>query len=136
WVTSRILPLPPRRTTTSQPAVPRPGDGSGDRNAKRTRAEEERMATAREKMQQASEKLAQNATLAKQIGAVYKFVLEGDGGGTWTMDLRDTPKVVEGDGAAQCIITMNAGDYVDMMEGRVQGQQLFFMGKLRIDGDM
>lgn len=94
------------------------------------------MATARDKMKQASEKLAQNATLAKQIGAVYKFVLQGEGGGTWIVDLRDDPKVVEGDGDAQCVITMDASDYVDMMEGRAQGQQLFFMGKLRIEGDM
>ncbi len=94
------------------------------------------MATAKEKMQQASEKLSQNAALAKQIGAVYKFVLDGDGGGTWIMDLRDEPKVIEGDGDAECTILMAASDYVDMMEGRAQGQQLFFMGKLRIEGDM
>lgn len=94
------------------------------------------MATAQEKMQQASEKISQNAAMAKQIGAVYKFVLEGDGGGTWIMDLRNEPKVVEGDGDAQCTILMAASDYVDMMEGRAQGQQLFFMGKLRIEGDM
>jgi putative sterol carrier protein len=94
------------------------------------------MATAKEKMQQAAEKIASNTAMAKQIGAVYKFVLEGDGGGTWIMDLRDDPKIVEGDGEAQCTILMAAGDYVDMMEGRAQGQQLFFMGKLRIEGDM
>ncbi len=94
------------------------------------------MATAKEKMQQAADKISKNADQAKQIGAVYKFVLEGEGGGTWIMDLRDDPKVTEGDGDAQCTILMDAGDYVDMMEGRAQGQQLFFMGKLRIEGDM
>lgn len=94
------------------------------------------MATAKEKMQQAAEKIAQNAAMAKQIGAVYKFVLDGEGGGTWIMDLRDDPKVVEGDGDAQCTISMSAEDYVAMMEGRAQGQQLFFMGKLRVEGDM
>lgn len=94
------------------------------------------MATAREKMKEASEKIAKNASVASQIGAVYKFVLSGDGGGTWLMDLRDSPKIVEGDGDAQCTIKMDANDYVDMMEGRTQGQALFFMGKLQIEGDM
>jgi putative sterol carrier protein len=94
------------------------------------------MATAREKMNEASDKIAKNAALAKQIGAVYKFVLSGDGGGTWIMDLRDDPKVIESDGEAQCTLKLAASDYVDMMEGRVQGQALFFMGKLQIEGDM
>jgi putative sterol carrier protein len=94
------------------------------------------MATAREKMNEASDKIAKNAALAKQIGAVYKFVLSGDGGGTWIMDLRDDPKVIESDGEAQCTLKLAATDYVDMMEGRVQGQALFFMGKLQIEGDM
>jgi putative sterol carrier protein len=94
------------------------------------------MANAREKMNEASEKVAKNAALAKQIGAVYKFVLSGDGGGTWIMDLRDDPKVIESDGEAQCTLKLAASDYVDMMEGRVQGQALFFMGKLQIEGDM
>lgn len=94
------------------------------------------MATAKEKMQQAADKIAQNAATARQINAVYKWVLEGDGGGTWIMDLREDPKVIEGDGDAQCTLQMAASDYVDMMEGRAQGQQLFFMGKLRIEGDM
>lgn len=94
------------------------------------------MATAQEKMQEAAAKIAQNAALARQINAVYKWVLEGEGGGTWIMDLRDDPKVIEGDGEAQCTLQLAASDYVDMMEGRAQGQQLFFMGKLRIEGDM
>jgi putative sterol carrier protein len=31
---------------------------------------------------------------------------------------------------------MAAKDYVDMLEGRAAGQQLFFTGKLKIEGDM
>lgn len=94
------------------------------------------MKTAKEKMAEASDKIAKNAALASQIGAVYKFVLSGDGGGTWIVDLRENPKIVEGDGEAQCTIKMAGSDYVDMMEGRAQGQALFFTGKLQIEGDM
>lgn len=94
------------------------------------------MATAKEKMDEAAKKIAENAEQAKAIGAVYKFVLAGDGGGTWVMNLKDNPGVSEGEGDAQCTIKMAANDYVDMLEGRANGQQLFFSGKLKIEGDM
>ncbi|MBX3127152.1 MAG: SCP2 sterol-binding domain-containing protein [Polyangiaceae bacterium] len=94
------------------------------------------MATAKEKMDEAASKIATNQDAAKSIGAVYKFVLAGDGGGTWVMNLKDNPGVSEGEGDAQCTIKMAAGDYVDMLEGRANGQQLFFSGKLKIEGDM
>ena len=94
------------------------------------------MATAQEKMAEAASKIEANKDRVKEIGAIYKFVLGGEGGGTWIMDLRDNPGVREGDGDAQCTIKMTAKDYVDMMEGRVKGQQLFFESRLRIEGDI
>lgn len=94
------------------------------------------MPTAKEKMDEAAKKIADNSEKAAQIGAVYKFVLSGDGGGTWVMNLKDAPGVTEGDGTAACTIKMAASDYVDMLEGRANGQQLFFSGKLKIEGDM
>ncbi|MDX2055850.1 MAG: SCP2 sterol-binding domain-containing protein [Polyangiaceae bacterium] len=94
------------------------------------------MATAREKMAQIAQKVADNQDRVKELGAVYKFVLEGEGGGTWVLTFTNPPSVVESDGDAQCIIKMDANDCVDMLEGRTPGQQLFFMGKLRIEGDM
>lgn len=94
------------------------------------------MPTAKEKMDEAAKKIEDNKDKAAQIGAVYKFVLSGDGGGTWVMNLKDAPGVSEGDGPAACTIKMAANDYVDMLEGRANGQQLFFSGKLKIEGDM
>jgi putative sterol carrier protein len=94
------------------------------------------MATAKEKMDEAASKIETNKEAAQGIGAVYKFVLAGDGGGTWVMNLKDAPGVTEGDGDAQCTIKMAASDYVDMVEGKANGQQLFFSGKLKIEGDM
>ena len=44
--------------------------------------------------------------------------------------------IVAGDGEADCTITMAASDYVAMVEGRANPQQLFFTGKLTVDGDM
>ena len=94
------------------------------------------MATAAEKMEDAKKKIEANQEGAKQIGATYKFVLDGEGGGTWVMNLKDNPGVTEGDSEAQCTIKMAASDYVDMLEGKANGQQLFFSGKLKIEGDM
>ncbi|MCA9629162.1 MAG: SCP2 sterol-binding domain-containing protein [Myxococcales bacterium] len=94
------------------------------------------MATAAEKMAEAGEKIGGNKEKAAEIGATYKFVLDGDGGGTWIINLKDNPGVTEGDGDAMCTIKMAASDYVDMVEGKANGQQLFFTGKLKIEGDM
>jgi putative sterol carrier protein len=94
------------------------------------------MATAKEKMEEAKTKIEANKDAAAGIGAVYKFVLAGDDGGTWVMNLKDNPGVTEGDGEAQCTIKMAATDYVDMLDGKANGQQLFFSGKLKIEGDM
>ena len=94
------------------------------------------MATAAEMMTAADGKIKENPDAAKAIGATYKFVLDGDGGGTYVINLKDEVGVVEGDGDAMCTIKMASQDYVDMVEGKANGQQLFFTGKLKIEGDM
>lgn len=94
------------------------------------------MTTASEKMDQAATAIAKNASAASAVNAVYKFVLDGDGGGVWIVSLKGAPTITAGDGEAECTIKMAASDYVDMMEGRAQGQDLFFAGKLQIEGDM
>ena len=94
------------------------------------------MATASEKMNEIDSKIKANQDAAKGVNAVYKFVLSGDGGGTWIVDMKDNPGVKEGEGDSQCTIKMAANDFVDMFEGRANGQQLFFGGKLKIEGDM
>ncbi len=94
------------------------------------------MTTASEKMDQAAIAIAQNSAAASAVDAVYKFVLDGEGGGSWIVSLKGTPTITAGDGEAECTIKMAASDYVDMIEGRVQGQDLFFAGRLQIEGDM
>ena len=94
------------------------------------------MATCKELIARINEKISGDTSVASDFGATYKFVLVGDGGGTWVVDLKDSPKVSEGDGEADCTLSMDATDFVDLLEGRANGQQLFFQGKLRIEGDM
>ena len=45
--------------------------------------------------------ITKNAAAASAVGAVFKFVLDGDGGGTWIVSLKDTPSIVAGDGEVE-----------------------------------
>jgi predicted lipid carrier protein YhbT len=94
------------------------------------------MATASELFERIGEKIAGRKELLTSVGAVYKFVVEGDGGGTWLVDLKTGPKVTSGDGSAACTVRIPSADFVDLFEGRANGQALFFSGKLRVEGDM
>jgi predicted lipid carrier protein YhbT len=94
------------------------------------------MSTAKEIMSMVGERLAANKGAAAAIGAVYKFVLDGDGGGTWIMNLKDNVGLTAGDGSADCTLSMSAENGVALFEGRVSGEQLFFSNQLRVEGDM
>ena len=94
------------------------------------------MATARELVEEARKKIEANKEAAASVGAVYKFVIEGDGGGTWIWKLTENPTIEEGDGDAPCTIRMSADNYVAMREGRADAQQLFFAEQLKVEGDL
>lgn len=94
------------------------------------------MATGKELIERIGAKIAKDPGLSSNFGAIYKFVLEGDGGGTWLVNLKDAAGVHAGEGAADCSISLAATDFVDLVEGRANGQALYFQGKLRIDGNL
>ena len=83
------------------------------------------------------QRINENPDLAKSVNASYKFVVTGEGGGTWIVDLtKEPPEIKEGDGEAQCTITISSEDFVAMLEGKLDGQMAFMTGKLKIAGDM
>ena len=94
------------------------------------------MSTAQEIMNTVGERLAANKEAASAIGAIYKFVLDGEGGGTWIMNLKGDVSLTPGDGPSDCTLGMSAEDGVALFEGRVSGEQLFFGNQLRVEGDM
>ncbi len=94
------------------------------------------MTTAREKMQELHQRLLERPAQAKAVGAVYRFILDGDGGGTFVVNLKDDVGVKEGDGAAPCTIRMSGQDAIDLFEGRANGQALFFAQRLKVEGDI
>jgi predicted lipid carrier protein YhbT len=94
------------------------------------------MTTAKDLLTRLNSQLQSKAAAARAFDASYKFILKGEGGGQWVASLRDPVGISESNGPADCTITLAATDFVDLFEGRVNGQQLFFSGRLQIDGDM
>lgn len=79
-----------------------------------------------------------NKDASKGLNAVYQFDLSGDGGGKWHVIIADQQcQVKEGAHASPNItISMTAPDYLDLVNGKLNGQVAFMTGKLRIAGDM
>jgi len=94
------------------------------------------MTTANELIERIRTRIADQRDLLTSVGAVYKFVLEGADGGTYLLDLKESLSITTGDGAAGCTVRMTTTDFVDLFEGRANGQALFFTGRLRVEGDM
>lgn len=83
------------------------------------------------------QRLVDKPDLAQKINAVYKFVVTGEGGGTWLVDLTQPGgKITEADGQANTTITITAQDFVDIVNGKLNAQMAFMTGKLKVAGDM
>lgn len=85
------------------------------------------------------ENMKANPAKTKEINAVYKFIINGDEGGTWLVDLtKEGGEVREGSEAdtAGCTITTDADTFVKVATGKMPGPQAFMTGKLKIKGDM
>jgi putative sterol carrier protein len=79
-----------------------------------------------------------NKEASKGLSVVYQFDLAGDGGGKWHVIIANEQcQVKEGVHASPNItISMSAQDYLDLVNGKLNGQVAFMTGKLRIAGDM
>lgn len=86
---------------------------------------------------QMGEKLARDPNRTAGMNATYQFRLTGDGGGEWYLRIVEgKPEVgrglVEKPDNTQ---TMSVEDYVALATGRVPGQELFFSGRMKVEGD-
>lgn len=72
---------------------------------------------------------------ARDLNTIYCFKILGSG--KWTVDCRaDPPTVAEGDaGRAACAIEVDGDDFMKMLVDPNLGMQLYFQGKLRVQGD-
>lgn len=75
---------------------------------------------------------------AGDMNAAVAFDLSGDEGGQWTVKIADGSCTVE-DGLAEgadATISMEGGDYVDMMTGKLNPMMAFMGGKVKVSGDL
>jgi len=88
--------------------------------------------------QKIPERLKERADKIGSLKAVYQFEITGDGGGTWVLDLNAPGgKVTKGPSPdAKCTVTMDAANFSDLIEGKLNPQMAFMTGKLKVKGDM
>ena len=74
------------------------------------------------------------AELAGELEASFQFELLGDDGGLWTVEVGEGAcRVIEGRAENPSLTaTMSAGDFVEMINGRLNPQLAFLSGKLSL----
>jgi putative sterol carrier protein len=74
---------------------------------------------------------------AAEISAVCKIAVNGEGGGSWILNLAE-PSICKDRGEVEpdCIVTILAGDLIDIMSGRLNPMTAVDRGNLRIAGDI
>lgn len=79
-----------------------------------------------------------NAGAAAGVNAVFQYSISGEGGGDWYAEVRDGACKVEAGvhGSPSCTLKMVAGDFLDMMNGKITAIKAYTSGKLRIEGDL
>ncbi|MDH3655271.1 MAG: SCP2 sterol-binding domain-containing protein [Myxococcales bacterium] len=81
-----------------------------------------------------------NPDAATQPDAVFRFVLSGKHGGTWTLNLKrgaSSPFVSTGDGPKEdASIHVASDDWVALTTGEMNPMRAFMSGKVRVEGDL
>eukprot|EP00750_Incisomonas_marina_P008096 INCI15224.1.p2 GENE.INCI15224.1~~INCI15224.1.p2 ORF type:complete len:111 (+),score=40.28 INCI15224.1:103-435(+) len=74
--------------------------------------------------------------LVKKVKGVYQFIIKG--GNNWIVDLKNGEGKVEQGKAkkANCTITISDEDFVALADGKLNPQQAFMSGKIKLKGNM
>jgi 3-hydroxy-3-methylglutaryl CoA synthase/NAD(P)-dependent dehydrogenase (short-subunit alcohol dehydrogenase family)/putative sterol carrier protein len=83
-------------------------------------------------------KSAFNAEAAAGLDVVFQFNIGGTGGGEWFCEVSDGNCVIESGTHSNpaCTIIMDAGDFDDLMQGKLPAMQAYTSGKLKLEGDI
>ncbi|WP_324716644.1 SCP2 sterol-binding domain-containing protein [Carboxydochorda subterranea] len=96
------------------------------------------MASPAEYLETLARKINDNPQRAGISSGKFQFVLSGEGGGTWTLDVANgKASVQEGpSGGANVTIEMSVADFQEMTAGRLGPVAAYMSGRLRIQGDL
>lgn len=96
------------------------------------------MPTVDEVFTEMESRLKQDSSKVQGMNATYQFDLTGDGGAEKWVKLADgTGEFGTGQSTDPNItITMEASDFLDLVEGKLDGTMAFMSGKLKVKGDM
>jgi len=117
----------------------KPADGAPSTSAPAPAASGSSGSAADKVFEELGKRIAANQALLQQVGGVYQFNLTSNGKTTpWGVDIKNAPGSVK-QGAppkADCTLTTSEDDFIGMMTGKLNSQQLFMQGKLKIAGNM
>jgi putative sterol carrier protein len=90
--------------------------------------------------QEIEKNIKSDPSLVGKVGGIYQFDVTLKSGEVqkWSVDLKNAPGSVSNSAPAKADVTMSMkeDDFVDLMLGKVDGQNLFMQGKLKISGNM
>jgi putative sterol carrier protein len=84
-------------------------------------------------------KLKNTPDLSKSVNGIYEFNITGDNGGVWTVDLSKDPGSVAagpapaGGTAKVCKVTCAAGDFMNIVTGKMAAPMAFMSGKFKVN---
>jgi len=94
--------------------------------------------TARDFFEKEAQKLmAEKADQASEVGAIFQFIIGGDGGGNWILDLKNSPPSVKEGSVdnADCTVEISNEDFVKLVTAENKFtviMQLFQFGKMKV----
>jgi putative sterol carrier protein len=82
------------------------------------------------------EKLKSQSERATAISGLCKVSINGEGGGSWIINLAEQSIRKDGDEVEpDCVVAISTSDFVDMVHGRLNPASAFDRGKIRVAGD-